>query len=436
MVRISAIFKLWIMLVLLDATGVLSAFNINSSLFTYFIDLSPLMMFVIVRFVPSLFEGIKHYTRRLDKFIFLYIGFWCVEIIYTLFIYRGQFSISPVMLVRKNLYWLDVLMVYALLYIFEQDGGIDAFLNNIIVIAVINNLQRFAAWFGFTNGITIFPSIIKDGLSIRNGSVYRLGGSSITSLAYDLSIYNHARSERRKKVYLIIAVLFFIYQAVIGQSRAHIIGFAVVACFGGYFLLTQRYEQYHKQYKVAMLIIIFSAIAYLLFNGYLQNFVGSFSTTADSYTAGSTINRLYAVEYYWSLMKEKIWLGLGFIYDDSDTVGVMFRYLRGNGMGGVAYLEDLGFLGQFFQVGILGSLVLLSIFKRLYTNARTIAKYNSLNGAAMTMIFIHVIINSVTTLSIFLKNLFYLVPLYLAISEYFYDKDVSEYELYNCDDSI
>lgn len=436
MVRISIIFKLWIMLVLLDATGILSAFNINGSFFTYFIDLSPLMMFVIIRCVPRLFKSIKRYARRLDKFLFLYIVFWCVEIVYTLFIYQGQFSISPVMLVRKNLYWLDVLMVYAVLYVFEHDGGIDGFLNNIIVVAAISNLQRFIAWFGYSNGITIFPAIIKDGLSIRNGSVYRLGGSSLLSLGYDLCIYNYARRGRRKNIYLIIGVLFFMYQVIIGQSRAHIIGFAVVTCYGAYFLLTQKFKKYYKQYKVAILIVIFTTIAYLFFTGYLQSFVGSFSTTADSYTAGSTANRLYAINYYWSLTKEKIWLGLGFIYDDSDTVGVMFRYLRGNGIGGVAYLEDLGFLGQFFQVGILGSLVLLSIIKRLYTNARTITKYNSLQGVTMTMVFIHVLLMTITTFSIFLKTLFYLVSLYLAISEYFYDKDVREHEVYNCDYGI
>lgn len=392
-------------------------------------------MFTVVRFVPRLFSVIHRYARRLDKYIFLYIMFWCAEILYTLFIYRGQFVIDPIMLMRKNLYWLDVLMIYPVLYVFEQDGGMNRFLNNIIVISVIGNFQRFIAWFAYSRGIIIFPSIIGEGLSIRNGAVYRLGGCTIHSLGFDLSIYNYAKGGRHRKIYFVIAVLFFIYQVIIGQSRASIICYCVVTCYAAYYLLSQRYDEYRKQYKIAIIGIIMFAMAYLLFTGYLQNFVSSFSPTADSFTAGSTTNRLYAINYYWSIAKKKPWLGLGFIYDDSDTVGAMAQYLRGYGIG-IAYLEDLGILGQVFQTGIIGSFVLLSIFKRLYTNARKVVERNLFDGLTMIMLFIHVLLMGVTTFSIFLKTLFYLVPLHLAISEYLYDKDVTEYEIYNCNNGI
>ena len=435
MIRTSTLFRWWIILVILNATGILSAFNISNAFLTYFVDLSPLLMFIIIRFTPSLFVTIKKYATRLDRFIFVYIAFWCIEIVYTLFIYRTQFSIDPILIVRKNIYWLNILMTYPVLYVFEQDGRMEKLLKNIIGVSVLGNLQRFIAWLGYSKGLTIFPSIIKDGLTIRNGSIYRLGGCSLHSLGYDLSIYSYAKGERHNNLYLLIAILFLLYQVVIGQSRAHIICYIVVACYAAYYLLTQKYGIYRRQYKIAMIGIIVIAASYLLFTGYLQSFFGSFSTTAEGYYSGSTTNRLYAMEYYWSLMKSKPWLGLGFIYDDSDTVGIMARYLRGGGIG-TAYLEDLGFFGQFFQVGILGTLVLLSIFKRLYVNARNVAKYNSFDGATLSMIFIHIILMCFTTLSIFLKSLFYLVPLYIAISEYLYDKDVTENEIYNCNDGI
>lgn len=436
MIKIRTLFRWWLILVILYATGILASFNINSTMLTYFVDVSPILMYAIIRFTPSLFKRIIRYVQRLDKFIFLYLGFWCIEIVYTLVVYNGQFAISPILLIRKNLYWLNILMVYPVLYVFEQDGSMKRFLNNILVISVMGNFQRFIAWLAYsTSGSVLFSSIIKEGLAIRNGAFYRLGGCTLHYLGYDLSICNYAKEKKHKNFYLVLAILFFLYQVIIGQSRAGTIGYIVVACYAAYYLLAQKHENYHREYKMAIIGVIALSVAYLLFSGYLQSFIGSFSPTADSFTAGSTTNRLYAIDYYWSLVKEKPLLGLGFIYDDSDTTGMMARYLRGYGIG-VAYLEDLGLMGQFFQVGILGSFVLFSIIKRMYSNARSVAKYDQFDGAVLTLIFIHVLLMGITTFSIFLKSLFYLVPLYLAISEFLYDKDVRENEVYNYNNSI
>lgn len=435
MVKIRTIFRWWLILVILYATGILGSFNMNITLLSYFMDISPILMYAIIRFTPRLFKHIIRYAKRLDKFLFLYLGFWCAEIVYTLVVYNGQFSINPILLIRKNLYWLNILMVYPVLYIFEQDGGMKRFLNNILVISVMGNLQRFIAWLAYSRGTVIFPSIIKDGLSIRNGVFYRLGGCSLHYLGYDLSICNYAKEKKYKNLYLILTILFFLYQVIIGQSRAGIICYIVIACYAAYYLLTQKYEKYRRQYKIAIIVIIALSAAYLLFAGYLHSFVGSFSSMADSFTAGSTTNRLYAIDYYWSLMKEKPLFGIGFIYDDSDVIGAMARYLRGYGTG-VAYLEDLGFMGQFFQVGILGSLVLFFIIKRMYSNARSVGKHNQFDGTVLTLLFIHVLLMGITTFSLFLKSLFYLVPLYLAISEFLYDKDVRKNEIYNYNNGI
>lgn len=427
MVKISTLFKLWLILILISQTGILSSFGIENSLLTYFLALSPLMMFCIIRFSNEMYDRIVKYAKRLDKFLFAYILFWGFEVIYTVVTYHNDLIINAVVLTRKNLYWLDILLVYPILYVFDVDRGIEKIVDWIIRIAVFGNAQRFISWLAYSKaGTVIFPTIIKEGLSNFRSGVYRLGGCTLHSLGFDLAIYKYANENRKKRRYLVVIILFAAYQVIISQSRAHMICYAATLCVALYYFLSVCYSKNRGKFKIVFAGLLFLAFVILIFNGFLSSFFSSFSITAtDGGYAGSTINRLYAMDYYWDLFKSRPLFGLGFLYDDSDTVGSMVRLLRGAGISGkTAYLEDLGILGQIFQVGIIGSFFLFWIIIRLFKNARKTVKKDLFDGAVLNTIFVHFILMSCTTMSLFMKSLFYTVPFIMAISEYYYFKNV------------
>lgn len=423
MVKLSTIFLLWMSFCIFERTGILESFNIGNPLLIYFSALSPILMFVICRCVKRISRAIAPYIRRLERFLIVYVLFWVVQIFVTYFRYSSIFPMSFIMLVRKNLYWLDILMVYPICYILQADGTLRRFSNWIITIAFVGNLQRFVAWAAYSVGISsVFPEIIGERLSNSRTGLYRLGGHTLHSLGYDLTLIRYAdRREKHRKIFFWTAVLFVLYQALIGQSRAHLLCYGITVIVFLYGAYSDGFSKDRRYVRLILSISLFTLTGYLLLSGIISQFLGTFSMKSGTFYAGSTINRLSAMEYYLTLLKKNPLFGIGFLYDDSEQLGNMYSILRGTYITGrSAYLEDLGLMGQLFQNGIIGFAVLMFIFYIMYKDAKKVYRMNTGDGQRLWILFVHMFFMSITTISIFLKNLFYTVPMYLAIFEFYY----------------
>ena len=420
-VKISTLIKLSFCFFLMIECGTFNTIGVNIPFSDRITLILTIFMGVLGRCSIRYYPRISKYCRSLNMYLLFYLFFIGAEAVYSSIVYSTN-GIRLVSMIINYRYLLFPLWVYPILYVIDTDGDWNSFLKIILTIGVLDNLVRSISYIAYsTGGVTLFPSVVETFTSrMRNGR-FRLGAGTLHTLAFNIALYYgavHPR-KRQRRIYFLISLFFLIFQIVISMGRTQIMCYIITIAAYMYFVYL-RNSSHAKYYRFIFLIAVAAAFVYALCADYLSAFLSSlFSTDRNiSSEAGSAIARMYAIGYYWSIVKDRILLGLGLLYNDGKE---LFMILRGNGMGygEVAYTEDLGFLGQFFNYGIVGTCIFgvllirwMSITVKAYRNGE-IDKY-----ALLIPLFVHGITQTFTSMSLFQANKFVYVPIYLVIFEY------------------
>lgn len=413
-IKVSTIFKIWICIIVAIESQVFLAFGIDNVMTTYIKWLSPVILFFICLFNKGIYAKIKPFLGFINPYFMVYFAFFFFEAIYTVNVYGTAIDIY--LMVKNYSFLSDILLLYPLLYIMQSEKSVDGVVNIVIFISLFANLQRFVNWFIYNfKGISLFPELTSRFLGLRNGR-YRCTASKMHSLAFDLSLSRFYQNRYRKKIYLLICLFFFGFQVYVSQGRTEDLCYIITFMFVTYFVMP-KYFTNHKDIKIMYIISISAVGIALLYTGVVSDFVSSFSTNSSE--SGSTLNRLYSINYYWGQVKNHILVGMGFLYDDPAKSGFLYSILRGNsGSWQTAFFEDFGILGQFFNYGLIGALILLSQFIRYFKILRKEFKKRNDAFIFLLPLFIHSFIDTILPMSIFQAGVYILVPFYFAFFEY------------------
>lgn len=414
-IRIATLFRWWLILYALLETGVITGLGINNTYITLFNYFSPIAMFMTY-IICGLRKRISQYVKYISRFIVLFYVFLMCEYIYTCEIYSLSLIGNFWDTFTNYFYWTKLLLIYPIIYVFRYDGCIERLLYSFVNSIVLANAMRAVAWMGKSlAGISIFPALANSITGIRAGR-FRYGSCKMHTLAFDIAI-TKALERNKKIIWTIITLFFLIYQFYIANGRSQNICYILSALVCVYFS-TQWSSKNESRYKFLFALLMIIGIITLILSGFLGETYSSFFST-ESVEYGSTQNRLFAIEYYTSAIKNKQLFGMGLLYDDSGTKNVLYYILRNPSNGwNAAYYEDLGLLGQYFNYGIIGVVFFVAIMYRMYRISVRALKLKSVYGPMLITLFVHFITMTATSMSIFLPSNSLQLAIEMAVFEY------------------
>lgn len=325
---------------------------INES-FLYLFDSRNLTMLVSI---IALVWGIANYNRILKlkyyfkTLIIIYLLINVISVFYANIKY-GQ----PIIVGFKGIHWIFIF----LLYFYFRDSW-----RNIDKELVVNKIMDTIAWFSVIVSIIcivqiiLYPNIHFLNISIgeRYGSYRFFSLLSSVIFGYGITLSMILKKYQHKYMaFLIIQMVAVFY---VGKTRSlilYIIISTIVMC-----VLSQRKLTVKKLLIVTFGIPI-SVIGYLILSktNIYQNYFVSVFSEVDSEN-GTIGNRLLGADYYLSLFKENVLLGVGRIVSEFDkTAGILGEQYS-------YYLSDLYYWGFILNLGIFGAVWLLFyLFKML-----------------------------------------------------------------------
>lgn len=415
-IKIATLFRWWLIIYALLETGVITGLGLNNIYVTLFNYFSPIGMFIIY-IGAGLRRRIYQYVKYISKFIGFFFLFLVLEYIYTCEIYNLNFLHSAWEIFTNYYYWTKLLLVFPIIYVFKYDGCIERLLYSFVNTIVIGNLMRALAWIGksFT-GLSIFPALANSITGTRSGRL-RYGACKMHSMAFDVALAKAFEWNKKKRFWITIALFMSVYQFYIANGRSQSLCYILSAIVCVYYS-TQWSVKNELKYKFLFISLMIIGIIFLLYTGFFENIYDSFFSTSSS-EYGSTENRLFAINYYFSEIKDKWFFGMGLLYDDSGTNNVLYYILRNPSNGwNAAYYEDLGLLGQFFNYGFVGIVFFITIIYRMFRIARNALKIKSIYGPMLITLFVHFITMTASSMSMFMSNTSLQLAIEIAIFEY------------------
>ena len=420
-IKLSTFIKALFCFFLLIECEILQSIGINIPYTDRISLLLTIMVGIYVRCSSRLYSRVSKYCKFLNPFMMAYCAFMIVEGLYSLVLYSPN-GISAISMIIVYRYLFYPLWIYPLLYVIDTDGNWEGLLKIIFVIGVVDTGIKVISYLAYSTArVVIFPSIVEKFTSNIRNDRYRLGAGTFHTLAFNIALYYAAvlpkRKQRRK--YFLIAALFCWYQLFISMGRTQIICYLITIIAYIYFVYCAN-SKYRTYYRFFLVVIATIAFGYALFSDFLGSYLSTLFTNDRnlSENAASTIARMYAIGYYWSIVKEHVLLGLGLLYNDGKELLMILRGY-GSGYAEIAYTEDLGFLGQFFNYGFIGTLILGALLIRWMTTTIKAYKNGKRKQAALLIpLFVHGITQTFTSMSLFQANKFVYIPIYLVIFEY------------------
>lgn len=422
-VRTSTIVESMFLFSVISNTYILGALGIAGEPINVLTKVIPILLFLICNLFHSIRVQIAPYRKYADIYILLWFLFFTAETIYSINMYGSSIQLSEII----SNYWnyTSIVLVYPMLYLLTVYG--EGILCKIINVTLFDTLLRGIGCVSATVlGSSIFPFFQTRLMGIRI-IFYRLFATNYFGLSFVSALCIKKYSKNRMRTRWMAIVCFWTYLILIDQSRTKIVATAIVfvlwlpSCFGKYFFGTRNKKLLYWS-TITVLVVLF------LISGGYDIISSSFSVTGVN--AGSTTNRLFAMNYYNKVIKGKEMLGMGLIYDDTIYGrSSLYNILRNPAIetANYAFYEDFGILGQFYNFGIIGVLLFMLLFIRFY-KILGITK-NSSNNSMLKLLFIQILIYSILPMSAFAQGTVYIVPLYIAIFEYYCQrKDVSENE--------
>jgi hypothetical protein len=175
-----------------------------------------------------------------------------------------------------------------------------------------------------------------------------------------------------------------------------------------------------KQIKQISIVVL----TLLMIAGVLSNRIdalfSSFSVTSDM--GGSTLTRLMAMQYFKTFTDANPLLGMGIVRPYTPEL----TYIA-TGPNGVAYFDELGLLGGFFRLGILGMFVIVFPLVRMMYCCFRIYKYKAPLNSLFVGIMVYILISQVSLNYLDFQRAV-IASFYWAILEFYYRMKKDELE--------
>lgn len=299
--------------------------------------------------------------------------------------------------------YLMFLITYVVIRIYEYDG-MDYMLNRVFWIQLIYTLFATAHAIVFNNtgrSLFLFPSD-----TLRNDNV-RIGLGVFVGFYFVYAFYNWLQGNRRMLMTAAIAIGIF------GLFYADMTRVAQMAVIGAMVCMWLFYREHSKSSVVKFMIAITMLVVFLnseLFTSILNVFSTDNNVNALS---SSTLARYNAIEYFSQFTRKNPFLGMGWIRPYTDELTRIW-----SGPTNTAYLDDLGFLGQFYRQGILGIVIYVALLVRMgYVILKVKGKCNE--QTLLIGIFAYIVFTT-PSLNCFDGERMMVMPFYLASFEYIY----------------
>ena len=268
-------------------------------------------------------------------------------------------------------------------------------------LACVLKMINCAAWY-FT-GAVIWNNLISSSTWILNGSL-RINPPCLGILLIPISYYMYVETYRRrdKLKYLVPIGISILYSAVVHQARS-ILLYQIITIIA--MVMFEHVSSLKKCIRYSVLIV---ATIVVINSSYFEKFLNSFSPT-NKVSGQSTIARFNAIALFASKYISHPFWGMGFLSDKEKNVGAI-----GTGLG---HLDDIGFLGSFFTLGIPLLLLLLLIIGRTFYLSYKVKRWNS-NYSLLLFGMVVLFLTTGINISCFNGIYAFAVPFFVAIVEY------------------
>lgn len=168
----------------------------------------------------------------------------------------------------------------------------------------------------------------------------------------------------KNPIYKFWILFLFAYISIITQTRMLILGFI------GTIILVFLLEKIKKTNRFFWIIVSILLIIILIGLGFDKFLLNKLNLTESD---GSISYRLYEIKYYFSLLANKWFFGLGILTEKNINSRIL---LYGN-LSTKMYLDDLGILSNFIELGIFSFFIYFFIFTYYIYIIKKCRKYNS-----------------------------------------------------------
>ncbi len=196
--------------------------------------------------------------------------------------------------------------------------------------------------------------VLKLGYSTRNGSV-RISGCHIAGVAFYLALSNEMKKHR--PINLLMILVYLVYSVFFNQSRFGLLITIITLVWAYFHFLSKLKNQSKKKnyilltvFCIPALIITFIFLWDRIETGFIELFNGT----------GTGGVRVDEIAYYWELLKQKHFLGIGMLSYQFESTGIIYN------TSGYLYLEDVGMFSIIFKLGIFGFAFLIMFFRKLF----------------------------------------------------------------------
>ena len=387
-----------ILIFLLFYTNFFNIINIpiSSHLYNVFLWILALMNFAI-SFLYTKGKIGKEVTFAVPYLIYIYTT-QIIICYYSVYQYNQSFS----NVLKCAGYYSYLLLYFGVMIAIKEIGfgKMLQFFNTIAAVCILVILLH-AIFFNIF-GIRLFQ--IR-GIGIRDGRMRNsLGVFACIFFAYTTANIVYQKQKLKNIIWLIIGLIALFY-----TDMTRIKELAVILEIGCIYF----FSNYSKKQKInKILILLLGIFIVIIFKDSFQNLFNMFSVdrTVNS-NANSTIARLYAMEYFSKFTEKNPLMGMGWIFPSNNRLRNIW-----SGPQNIAFFDDLGIIGQYYRLGIIGLIsYIVLILRMLYI----IVKYkkSDIYKACLIGLFIYAIITAVS-LNIFDFQRIVLVPIYMAIFEY------------------
>ncbi len=194
---------------------------------------------------------------------------------------------------------------------------------------------------------------LKLGYSIRNGFV-RISGVHIGGIAFSLALSNEIKKHR--PINLLMILVFLVYSVFFNQSRFGIL-ITIITLIWAYLHFLSKLKNQNKKKKY-ILLSVFCIPALIITSIFLWNRIVTGFTELFNGTGTGGV-RVDEIAYYWELLKQKHFLGIGMLSYQFESTGIIYN------TSGYLYLEDVGMFSIIFKLGIFGFAFLIVFFRKL-----------------------------------------------------------------------
>lgn len=331
--------------------------------------------------------------------------------IHSIFEYPAQGIFDTI---GQSFRFLWIFLAYPILYYAKViDNGFQKLINMLNVIAFIWMITIMIQTISYNiTGTFLFnfqnyfysDNITRNGVRISLSSCFGTFFVLYNTLALLAKNDEGGMSKKYSVVFVAIGwPLLFLVQQTRTQSFLSIVCLVVMIIYKSH--LTKRQ---------LLLVIAFVVIAlYAIQSGVVSTFFGSFSSTGKD--ANSTVSRLGASEYYWSIFVENPLWALGFAH-----ITYYFNLIRGPF--GLYYLNDVGIFGTIAQLGIfIIPIYVIPVIRMIYIWVKCKKRLSEFDGKLLLMCIIYLFGTTPTLIITDIGRIIFW-PIMVALFEYIYMK--------------